>query len=269
MNKSFDIIVLIPHFNNPSGLLTSLMSIRDFDNKILALIVDDGSKEKKIEKDLIIDSCNFDVDFLFLKKNLGIEYALNYGLEYIISRYGGASYIARLDCDDICMNNRLKIQYEFLEKNKDIGFIGSNVKFVDKKKKTLFNLKLPSDHEDIKRKMYLNAMFIHPTIFFRKKILKDTGLYPTNKKSAEDYAFFFNVIKRCKVANIPKTLVECVIDPDGISGKKRKQQVLNRINVIKDNFYFGFYPIYGLVRNIILLIIPRNLSSALKGYLKG
>jgi hypothetical protein len=54
-----------------------------------------------------------------------------------------------------------------------------------------------------------------------------------------------------------------------VSGKKRKQQVLNRINVIKDNFYFGFYPIYGLIRNIILLIIPRNLSSALKGYLKG
>lgn len=269
MNRPFDIVVLIPHFNNPDGLLSSLKSIRNFDDKICVLVVDDGSKEKKIDKKLILSICNLEVDFLFLEKNLGIEYALNYGLEHIITNYVNVSYIARLDCDDLCLANRLQVQYNYLQKNRAISFIGSYVKFVDTKKKALFDLKLPISNEEIKKKMYLNAMFIHPSIFFRKEILKVTGLYPTDRKAAEDYAFFFNVIRYYKVANIPQILVECVIDPNGISGKKRKQQVLSRIKVIKDNFKIGFYPIYGYLRNLTLLIIPRNFSNVLKIYLKN
>jgi hypothetical protein len=268
MNSTYDIVVLIPHFNNPEGLISSLKSIKNFDNKVCALVVDDGSKKKKINKVLVQNASNVDVDFLFLENNLGIEYALNYGLEYIIKNYTNVSYIARLDCDDICLGNRFQVQYDYLEKNEAISFIGSYVKFVDTKKKKLFDLKLPTSSKEIKKRMYLNAMFIHPSIFFKKEILKKTGLYPTNQKAAEDYAFFFNVIKNYEVANIPQTLVECVIDPNGISGKKRKQQVLSRLKVIKNNFYIGFYPIYGYLRNLILLVIPRNFSNFLKTYLK-
>jgi glycosyltransferase involved in cell wall biosynthesis len=268
MNSVFDVVILIPHYNNPKGLISSLQSIENFDDKVVVLIVDDGSKAEKLNVEYIKSSCNLPTEFLFLEENLGIEHALNYGLNYIASNYPDITYIARIDCDDICLGNRIKVQYEYLQENKEISFIGSNVRFVDTNKKKLYDLNLPLNHDDITKKMYFNAMFIHPSIFFRKEILSSTGLYPTDKKAAEDYAFFFNVLKKCKVANIPEILVECVIDPDGISGKKRKQQVISRISVIKDNFYFGFYPIVGILRNVILLIIPRNLSNGLKSFLK-
>lgn len=76
------------------------------------------------------------------------------------------------------------------------------------------------------------------------------------------------MIKNNRVANIPEYLVECVVDPDGISGKQRKKQVLSRIQVILDNFYFGYYPIMGLIRSFILLIIPRKTLNVLKSKLK-
>ena len=268
MNSEVDVVILIPHYNNTKGLIKSLHSIQNFENKIVVLVVDDGSKEDKLDIEHIKTSCNLPIEFLFLEENLGIEHALNFGLKYINSDFKNTKYIARLDCDDICVGNRIKIQYDYLEKNKEISFIGSYVRFINTLNQNLFDLKLPLNHEEIKNKMYFNAMFIHPSIFFRKQILSSTGLYPTDKNAAEDYAFFFNVLNKCKVANIPEILVECVIDPDGISGKQRKQQVLSRISIIKDNFYFGFYPIVGILRNVILLIIPRNLSNGLKSFLK-
>jgi glycosyltransferase involved in cell wall biosynthesis len=268
MNKKHEIVVLIPHFNNPDGLLKSLLSINNFDDKVFALVVDDGSNNKKINKLDIQEKCKVYIDFLMLEENQGIEYALNTGLNHILNEYKNVKYIARLDCDDINLENRLKLQYDFLEKNRDISFIGSSVRFVDTNNKHLFNLKLPASNKEIKKKMYFNAMFIHPSIFFRKEILITTGLYPTNKKSAEDYAFFFNVIEHFKVANIQKALVECVMNPDGISGKKRKEQVLSRITIIKQHFYFGYYPIIGLIRNTMLLAVPQNLSNRIKALLK-
>lgn len=268
MCNTYDIAVLIPHFNNPEGLLLSLKSINNFENKVFAIVVDDGSDRKKINKNKIDNECKLDIIFLDLKINMGIEHALNFGLNHIISSYKNVSYIARLDCDDLCMNNRFKLQFDFLENNRDIDFMGSNVRFVDTQRRHLFDLKLPESNDVISKKMYFNAMFIHPSIFFKKEILEKTGLYPTGKKSAEDYAFFFKVIQNCKVANIQQTLVECVMNPNGISGKNRKAQVLSRIKLIKENFYFGFYPIVGFIRNVILYVIPQNLSNTLKTYLK-
>jgi hypothetical protein len=205
---------------------------------------------------------------LYLKVNSGIENALNHGLDYIQNNLVQTKYISRLDCDDICVNNRFQKQYQFLESHKEIDFIGSYVKFVNLKRELIFNLKLPITNAKIKKKMYFNAMFIHPAIFFRKEVLEQSGLYPINRKAAEDYAFFFNVIKNNKVANIPDYLVECVVDPGGISGKQRKKQVLSRIQVILDNFYFGYYPIMGLMRSFILLLIPRKTLNILKSKLK-
>ncbi|MDN6280111.1 MAG: glycosyltransferase [Psychroflexus sp.] len=264
MDDIKDIVVLIPHYNNPEGLLKSVISVGDFDNRILILVVDDGSETKKIDKQELINSSKTSVDFLMLNKNSGIENALNHGLHYIQNNLKHINFIARLDCDDICINNRFEKQYDFLKANRDINFVGSNVRFVDLNRDLLFNLILPTADSKIKRKMYFNAMFIHPAIFFRKEVLINSGLYPINRKAAEDYAFFFNVIKRNKVANIQENLVECIIDPDGISGKKRKQQVLSRIKVILDNFYFGYYPLVGLFRSFILLFIPRKMINYVK-----
>ncbi|MGO2103092.1 MAG: glycosyltransferase [Psychroflexus halocasei] len=268
MSYTQDIVVLIPHYNNPNGLLRSVESVDDFENKVLILIVDDGSSKNQIDESQILACTSAKVNFLYLKANSGIENALNYGLNYIQNNLAHIKYISRLDCDDICVNNRFEKQYQYLESHQEIDFIGSYVKFVNLNRQLIFNLKLPITNAKIKKKMYFNAMFIHPAIFFRKEVLDQSGLYPVNRKAAEDYAFFFNVIKNNRVANIPEYLVECVVDPDGISGKQRKKQVLSRIQVILDNFYFGYYPIMGLMRSFILLIIPRKTLNVLKSKLK-
>lgn len=259
MNK---ILVLIPYYNNIEGLLKSLQSI-DADEKTDVLIVDDGSKIA-LDKDLISESfkANGKILYKILEKNEGIELALNHGLK--IAQTQNYEYIARLDCGDICLGKRFQIQSQFLKENPAIKIVGSNVLAVDCNDKFLYAINLPLHHEDIQNKMYFNSMLIHPAIMFCTSILETIGYYPTKYKSAEDYAFFFAILKKYKMANLKEYLTQIEINEKGISLQKRQQQVKSRIQIIKDNFYFGWYPVYGLFRNYVLLILPYSIILAIK-----
>lgn len=262
-----EVIVLIPHYNNPKGLLKSIQSI-DESGSIDVLIIDDGSKEEKIEENLFINKIanNVKLFFIFFKENQGIEYALNEGLNFV--KRNDYQYIARLDCGDICEKNRFKIQREFLLNNPDIGLVGSFVRFFDTNDKYVYDLKLPTKDNQIRNKMFLNSMFIHPTIMITKNVLEKVGEYSVNYEAAEDYAFFFDILKHFRGANIDKFLVHCEINSSGISVKKRKKQISSRIRLVVKNFDFGFYAFYGLLRNLILYIIPYKLVLLLKSIKK-
>ncbi|MGH9877594.1 MAG: glycosyltransferase, partial [Nitrososphaerales archaeon] len=99
-----------------------------------------------------------------------------------------------------------------------------------------------------------------PSVMFRSQLVQDIGLYPLDTPAAEDYAFFFKIIKKYKAQNIPESLVDCIMDPDGISTKKRKIQIKSRISIILKNFEFNPYAIYGLLRSCALLYTPRGLT---------
>lgn len=260
-------VVLIPHFNNPSGILKSIKSIKEKE-PMDVLIVDDGSVNGKIDEDFLKAHSPKSVSLIFqyLHSNLGIEHALNKGLEYISNTH--YKYIARLDCGDICVPNRFLIQRTFLNDHPEIAMVGSFVKFFDMEGKHVFDLKLPMKHEQIKKKMYINAMFIHPTIMFRKEIIDKIRGYSTRFKAAEDYDFFFRIIRHYEVANLDQFLVHCEMNPSGISIKKRRTQVYSRIKLIVANFYFGLYPIYGLLRNLIIYILPYRFILLLKKAIK-
>lgn len=260
------VVLLIPYYNNSEGLLKTIKNI-DKNEEIDVIIVDDGSKNKFIEK-TVLDAFKAKgiVFFEYLENNKGIETALNSGLKIILEK--GYKYVARLDCGDICIGKRFAIQEAFLEGNPEIKIVGSNVLAVDTGDKFLYSINLPLIDKDIKNKMYFNSMLIHPAIMFAVDVLKTVGLYSLNYKSAEDYAFFFAISKKYKMANINEYLTQIEINESGISLKKRKQQVKARIEIIKENFYFGFYPIYGLFRNYVLLFTPYSIILSIKKRIK-
>lgn len=263
MNK---LIVLIPHYNNFQQLIESIKSIDESINVDL-LIVDDGStKEIPIKSEIEKNYKNGKVFLDYLNKNQGIEHALNRGL-YLIENMG-YQYIGRLDCGDYCMKNRFLKQISYLERNKDTHLLGSWVNMIDSSGRKLFVLKHPVTYKEIKRNMYLNSMFVHPSVVYRANILKVIGYYPTNFKAAEDYAFFFKIVKKFKAENLAEPLLNYVIDENSISSTRRRLQVRNRIRVILSNYYFGIYPTYGLIRNALLFFMSRGTATKIKSILK-
>ena len=255
-----EIAVLIPHFNAIEALKKSIFSI-DEDIDVDILIVDDGSSTKPKREDFKFYKYG-KVSIIGFVKNRGIEHALNFGLKEIQKR--NYSYVGRLDCADTCAKNRFTKQIKFLKANNNIYLLGSWVKFKDTNNRLLYTFEPPENHKRIRKKSFLNAMFIHPTVCFRLEILESIGYYPIDCPAAEDFAFFFKILNKYETANYPEYLVNVEIDPDGISGTKRKIQVKSRIQVVLDNFYFGFYPIYGLIRNLLLLFVSQKITTALK-----
>ena len=255
-----EIAVLIPHYNDIDALIKSIKSIDEV-IEVDVFVIDDGStvKPQKINFEFYTYGKLF---FYGYNTNKGIEHALNFGLKKIEDQ--GYKFIARLDCADTCVKNRFTKQVSFLKKNKNLSLIGTWVRLVDEKGELIYTLEFPLKHDKIKKNSYLNAMFIHPTICFKSSILKNIGYYPTDYPAAEDYAFFFKVMEKYETANYPDYLVNVEVNSYGISSVKRRMQVKSRINVIIDNFYFGLYPLYGLIRNILLLFASRNLTTYLK-----
>lgn len=247
-----NVIILIPHFNNFSGLCNSIFSI-DKSEKVDVLIVDDGSSESLIIESELLKFKNFNGTFFFIynSKNKGIEHVLNQGLQFILEKQT-YKYIARLDCGDLCLENRFYIQEKYLIENPLCKLVGSNAIAIDTNLNELYRTILPEFSEEIKNKMFLNAMFLHPTVMFCTSLITEIGFYPTKYKAAEDYAFFFKIAQKYNTHNIQKYLLKYEINPNGISLSKRNIQVSSRIQIIKDNFYIGFWPIYGLVRNFAI-----------------
>lgn len=266
--KQNNVIVLIPHYNCPQSLYNSIGSIRE-DENIDILVVDDGSNKLFVEdKCILAKKFNGTIFFEYLEENKGIEVAMNYGLEIIKRK--NYPLIARLDCGDLVLKNRFKIQEDFLKSNSDIALLGSYANYVDMNGKFLFVLKNPCSNFGINKKIYLTSPIIHPSIMFRSEVLKIVKGYPTKYKYVEDHAFFFNLYNHnLKMANIDIPLIDYEVNPNGISLSKRNEQLRGRIRLIYANFYFGFYPIYGLLRNVLIYMTPYRIIFAVKKIIKG
>jgi len=261
-NPQNSIIVLIPHYNDIEGLRDSLLSIRET-IALDAIIVDDGSTTKpELEKAQEVFNPG-KVYLELLPENKGIEFALNVGLKKI-QQLGSYQYVGRLDCGDTCLPGRFEAQLEFLTKNPEVKLLGTQANYLDGTGKFMYASRFPTSYRAIRKNFYINSMIVHPSVVFNISILDTIGYYPTNYHAAEDYAYFMKVIQKFETRNLSSVFVEKVIDDKSISTVNWKLQVKNRIRVIWDNFYFGWYPAYGLIRNCILYLFPRTLVSKIK-----
>ncbi len=257
-----NLAVLIAHFNNIRGLEDSLQSIKEpFDVDII--IVDDGSQIKPDVEKLRRIYQNGKIYVEFLDKNEGVGVAANRALE--IAQQKGYYFLGRLDCGDLCYKNKFKKQLDYLNQNQEVKLLGTWARVVDDSGRVLHMLKHPVNYIDIKKKMYLNSMFLNPSVVFYSEILPIVGNYPLKyRRASQDYAFFFKVIKHFKAENYPEVLMDYKVEQHSISTKNRKLQVQNRIKIVLDNFYLGIYPILGLIRGTILYLFPREATTYLK-----
>lgn len=263
MNKT---IVLIPHYNNLSKLKKTLKSI-SHKKGIDVLVIDDGSNAKHLPTFDTLKTClnkNVSLEIILSKKNKGITFALNRGLDYILKK-GTHQFIARIDCGDICVKNRFKIQEDFLLREKNVDIVGSWVKWLDEDSgEEVFSKKPPVEHDKIKKQMSIRCALIHPSTMYRLSAVKKVGKYPYKYEAAEDYAYFFYMTKKGKAANIPKFLTSVEHNKSGISISKRKEQSKNKLRIIYKYSPLRPTAIYGLFYNAILMRVPQKTVTRIK-----
>lgn len=256
------VALLIPHYNNPQGLADSLGSV-GADECVDAFVVDDGSTRAPLDEALAHAAwrAQGEVHFLYLPRNRGIEYALNTGLAAIVE--AGYTYAARLDCGDLNVPDRCARQAAFLDANPDIALLGSAVVFFDASGDR-FTLSQPQTHEEIVRQMHDDNAFTHPAVMFRIAAVKEIGLYPTDCKAAEDFAYFWRFVARYRSANLPEVLVKTEYAAGGISLSKRKLQQRTRLKILWRHFDWRPRSALLLAKPLAWQVIPFSLAQRIK-----
>lgn len=253
---------LIPHFNNPQGLADSLASVGAAEC-VDAVIVDDGSTRAPLDEDLCraVWRAQGELKFYYLPHNCGIEYALNTGLEAIVA--AAYEFVARLDCDDLCVSDRIARQISFLDQYPDVFLLGSAVTFFDASGDR-FTLNQPQTHAGIVRQMHKDNAFTHPSVMFRTAGVKEIGLYPMDCKAAEDFAYFWAFVARYQTANLPEVLTRSEYNDSGISMSRRRQQQAMRIKILARYFDWRPRSALNIGKAAVSLALPVSFTRKIK-----
>ncbi|GAB7127351.1 glycosyltransferase [Silvimonas sp. JCM 19000] len=259
------IALLIPHYNNPQGLVESLASV-GVTEPVDAWVVDDGSTRARIDEAACHAAWRAQgtLNFVYLPHNQGIEHALNTGLQGILA--ADYQYVARLDVADLNLPDRCARQAAFLDAHPEVYLLGSAVVFFDASGDR-FTLQQPQTHAQIVRQMHIDNAFTHPAVMFRVAGIRALGLYPTNYPAAEDFAYFWKFVARYQTANLPEVLVRTEYTTAGISLSKRRRQQWSRFRLLARYIDASPRSWLTLLKPLVWMVVPFSLARRVKQWL--
>lgn len=208
LTSSREITVLMPVYNGEKYLAQAMQSILDqtFENFEL-LIIDDGSTDRTPE--IIKEFIDPRIRVVNNEKNIGLIATLNKGIGL-----AGTRYIARMDCDDWCVPERLAKQWSFMENNRDVGICGSWVKVIRESGEQMWAY--PVTNEDIRCRMLFASTLAHPSVIIRRAMLAEHHLeYAADYIYAEDYELWSRCMDYFSLANIPEPLINYRLHESG------------------------------------------------------
>lgn len=176
------------------------------------IIVNDGSVDGTKE---ILEYYVDERIVLLHQENIGLTKSLNRGIA--VAR---GKYIARQDADDISKPLRLEKQVAFLEKNPDVGLLGTNFTFIDDNGKLLHNSYLPLDNENLQNRLARICTHCHTSVMIRKEALDKVGGYRDFFKYAQDYDLWLRISEKYKIRNLSSFLVSYRETREAISSEK-------------------------------------------------
>ena len=224
------ISVVMPAYNAEKYIGKSIDSILnqtygDFE----FIIINDGSKDST--KEIILSYSDNRIVYLENEMNSGIVVTLNKGLEYATGKY-----IARMDADDIAVAERLEKQIEFMEKNKNVGVLGTGICIFGEDVQEQARV-FTTNPEQLKAELIFNSCIAHPTVMMRSNILKNNGLsYDLEYAGAEDYNLWWKIAKVSQIATIPDLLVKYRIHSSQITKKKDEKYYKMMIKLMEERF---------------------------------
>lgn len=214
------VTVLMPVFNAELYLEEAIESIlnQTYTN-FEFLIINDGSTDRSEE--IIMGYADKRIRYIKNEENINLIASLNKGLAL-----AKGDYIARMDADDVCHYDRLKLQIEFLITHPNYGLVGSWGNIEGKSKYSDFIY--PVDDSDIRFAMTRYNPFLHSCVTYSKKIIVDNSLsYNPEYAHCEDYELWSRLIFFTKVFNIPELLITIRMHDGQVSNKFREIQIEN------------------------------------------
>jgi Glycosyl transferase family 2 len=159
---------------------------------------------------------------VYPQEKAGLVASLNRGCGH-----ARATYIARMDADDIAFPDRLARQVEFLDRQPEVAVVGSAVVRIDESGREIKRNVCPTSHAEIVEALREYTCFTHPTVMLRRAAFEAVGGYRPAYGPAEDYDLWLRLSERYELANLPDPLLYYRVYPGQVSVRQLDQQVLS------------------------------------------
>lgn len=117
-------------------------------------------------------------------------------------RIARGEYIAVLDADDIAHQDRLQIQIDVLDRNREMALVGSVYEIIDESGRVIGKQKVYSDELAIKWGLLFGNQFGHSTVMYRRKDVLALGGYDETLTWGTDFDLWVRLAMRRRVENL-------------------------------------------------------------------
>jgi len=230
--------IIIPAYNGAKWIKKAILSVlaqsyADFE----FIIINDGSSDNTEE--IITAFTKYDKRIRYIKNehNLGVQKTRNIALDISLGEY-----IAEIDQDDEWIDpDKLLKQIKFLRKNKDYVLIGTGVVMVDEQGTEIARYLMPETDLEIRKKILRANCFIHSSVLYRTKSVKEIGGY-TVEKMSEDHDLWLRIGRIGKFMNLPEYSVKYCFSPKGYNSQDKFLRL--KQNLLFAQEHKDFYPNY-------------------------
>ncbi len=217
------------------------------------ILVEDGPLTDELYEVIEKWRDKLNIKSIKLEKNIGLGLALQGGLKNC-----SFDIIARMDSDDICLENRFEDQINYLDNNPNIDIIGGYISEFDKDENIITGLReVPLAYSAVAKFAKKRNAMNHVTVMFKKEAVMKVEGYKSFL-GFEDYYLWARMLNmNAKFANIPKILVNVrggnamVARRQGLKYAKIEYQLQKKLYEIK------FLTIGDFIRNIFQRIPVR------------
>lgn len=176
--------------------------------------------------------------------------------------------VARIDSDDISLEERCELELQMFEQEKDLAVVGSDIYEFEGDPNSIIAVKrMPTTPEEIYQFGKRRNPFNHSTVMLRKSIVQANGGYAPLRRSLDFELFTRLLIKGCICRNINKPLVKFRTGSNRIARKKNLTNLKCDLSVYKRNYkarYLGKLDyLIVVIRQIVFFIMPINIASFL------
>ncbi|MBR6610476.1 MAG: glycosyltransferase family 2 protein [Oscillospiraceae bacterium] len=176
-----DVSIIIVNYKTPDLVIDCINSVRQLTEGISyeIIVVDNASKDNSLEE--LRKEFGETIKLIESDTNLGFGRANNLGFENAVG-----DYVFLLNSDTVLVNNAIKILYDYLKNNNNIGIVGGNLYSVDMKENSSFSLSF-DDVNSLKKKARWTSIITE--IIFR---LYRQRFYSDEQKRRYTYKNTFN-----------------------------------------------------------------------------
>jgi glycosyltransferase involved in cell wall biosynthesis len=135
-------------------------------------------------------------------------------------------YVANIDADDLAMPGRLQEQVAFMERNPEVGVLGSAFELITDSGRAMNIMRHPLEDSEIRSAMLRYNPICHSSVIFRRDVALALGGYRRVFEPSEDFDLWLRMSERSRIANLHNVLVRYRTHANQLSVRKQEHQAL-------------------------------------------